>query len=254
MVKTALITGATSGIGEAVAELFASEGFNLIITGRRVALLTNLSKKLENQYKIKVLPLSFDVREKDQVDHYIGELPSPWNQIDILVNNAGLAVGLQPVNQGVLEDWERMIDTNIKGLLYMTRVVSNFMISRGSGHIINIGSIAGKSVYPNGNVYCATKFAVDALSKGMMMDLHSHNIKVSQICPGAVETEFSQVRFKGDTERAAEVYKGFTPLKAKDIADVILFIVKAPDHVNICDVVVMPSAQASPSIINRDKN
>jgi hypothetical protein len=254
MVKTALITGATSGIGEAVAELFASEGFNLIITGRRVALLTNLSKKLENQYKIKVLPLSFDVREKDQVDHYIGELPSPWNQIDILVNNAGLAVGLQPVNQGVLEDWERMIDTNIKGLLYMTRVVSNFMISRGSGHIINIGSIAGKSVYPNGNVYCATKFAVDALSKGMMMDLHSHNIKVSQICPGAVETEFSQVRFKGDTERAAEVYKGFTPLKAKDIADVILFIVKAPDHVNICDVVVMPSAQASPSIINRGKN
>ena len=254
MIKTALITGATSGIGKAVAEAFAAEGYNLILTGRRVSLLTNLSKSLEKEFGVKILPLSFDVRDKSQVDNYIGGLPTPWNEIDILVNNAGLAVGLNPVNQGVVDDWERMIDTNIKGLLYMSRVVSNLMINRSKGHIINIGSIAGKSVYPNGNVYCATKFAVDALSKGMLMDLHKYNIRVSQICPGAVETEFSEVRFKGDTQRAAEVYKGYEPLIAKDIADVILFVVQAPEHVNISDLVVMPTAQASPTMISKKES
>ncbi|MEN6619842.1 MAG: SDR family NAD(P)-dependent oxidoreductase [Rikenellaceae bacterium] len=251
MSKIALITGATSGIGEATADLFAKEGYDLIITGRRTATLSSVANKLEKNHQIKVLPLSFDVRELSQVEHYLENLPSPWNEIDVLVNNAGLAVGMQPINQGTIDDWERMIDTNIKGVLYVSKIVSNIMINRGGGHIINIGSIAGKSVYPNGNVYCASKHAVDALSKGMMMDLHSHNIRVSQVCPGAVETEFSQIRFKGDVDKAADVYKGFTPLSAKDIADVILFIVKAPSHVNISDVTVMPTAQASVSIINR---
>lgn len=251
MSRIALITGATSGIGEATAHAFAADGFDLIITGRRVALLSTLEKDLESKYGIKVLALSFDVRNLNQVEQYLGTLPKPWNEIDVLVNNAGLAVGLQPVQQGMFDDWERMIDTNIKGLLYVSKIVSNFMITRGKGHIINIGSIAGKSVYPNGNVYCATKHAVDALSEAMMMDLHSHNVKVSQVCPGAVETEFSQVRFKGDSERASNVYKGFVPLKAKDVADAILYIVKAPAHVNISDMVIMPAAQASVSIINR---
>jgi 3-hydroxy acid dehydrogenase / malonic semialdehyde reductase len=249
--KIALITGATSGIGEATALAFAKEGYDLILTGRRANLLSTLSSKLEEEYKIKVLSLNFDVREYSQVDKYLSNLPEPWYQIDILVNNAGLAVGLNPLNAGVVDDWERMIDTNIKGLLYVSRIVSNYMIKRKSGHIINIGSIAGKSTYPNGNVYCATKYAVDALSKGMMMDLNEYNIKVSQVCPGAVETEFSQVRFKGDTERAATVYNGFKPLCAGDIADVILYIVKAPAHVNISDVVILPAAQASATIFNR---
>ncbi|MHC1778735.1 MAG: SDR family NAD(P)-dependent oxidoreductase [Bacteroidales bacterium] len=251
MSKIALITGVTSGIGKAAAIVLAKEGFDLIITGRRVALLTELSKKLEKEYSIRVLPLSFDVREISQVEHFLGNLPENWNNIDLLINNAGLAVGLNPLNQGVIEDWERMIDTNIKGLLYVSRIVSNLMINRGGGQIINIGSIAGKAVYPNGNVYCATKHAVDALSRAMMMDLYTHNIRVSQISPGAVETEFSQVRFKGDNEKASNVYKGFTPLSAEDIADVIKFIVTSPPHINISDVVVMPSAQASVTMIDK---
>ena len=251
MAKIALVTGATSGIGEAVAFALGREGYNLIITGRRVALLSKLAKNLEATCKVKVLPLSFDVRELSQVEHYLGNLPSPWGEIDVLVNNAGLAVGLNPINNGIIDDWERMIDTNVKGLLYVSKIVSNIMIRRGFGQIINIGSIAGKDVYPNGNVYCASKHAVDALSRGMMMDLHKYNIRVSQVCPGAVETEFSNVRFKGDAEKAASVYKGFTPLAASDIAEVILFIVKSPAHVNISDVVVMPTAQAGVSIIDR---
>jgi len=251
MSKIALITGATSGIGKAASVTLAKEGFDLIITGRRVALLTELSKKLEKEYSVRVLPLSFDVRELSQVEHYLGNLPDNWKEIDLLINNAGLAVGLNPLNQGVIEDWERMVDTNIKGLLYVSRIVSNLMINRGGGQIINIGSIAGKAVYPNGNVYCATKHAVDALSRAMMMDLYMHNIRVSQISPGAVETEFSQVRFKGDNEKASNVYKGFTPLSAEDIADVIRYIVTAPSHVNISDVVVMPSAQASVTMIDK---
>ncbi|EKD31724.1 MAG: hypothetical protein ACD_77C00268G0002 [uncultured bacterium] len=251
MAKIALITGATSGIGEAVAHALGKEGFNLIVTGRRLALLSKLAKNIENSYKVKVIPLSFDIRELSQVEHYLGTLPPQWREIDVLINNAGLAVGLNPLNMGVIDDWERMIDTNIKGLLYVSKIISNMMIQRGFGQIINIGSIAGKDVYPNGNVYCASKHAVDALSRGMMMDLHKYNIRVSQVCPGAVETEFSNVRFKGDEEKAASVYKGFTPLCAKDVADVIVFIVKSPAHVNISDVIVMPTAQASVSIIDK---
>ncbi|MDD2491117.1 MAG: SDR family NAD(P)-dependent oxidoreductase [Bacteroidales bacterium] len=251
MEKIALVTGATSGIGEAIAYGLAKEGYDLIITGRRVAQLSRVAKKIQSEFKTKILSLSFDVRELNQVEHYLGSLPDKWQSIDLLVNNAGLAVGLNPVQQGVVDDWERMIDTNLKGLLYVSKIVSNLMIKRGSGHIINIGSIAGKDVYPNGNVYCATKHAVDALSRGMMMDMHKHNIKVSQVCPGAVETEFSMVRFKGDSEKASNVYKGFQPLIAKDIADVVLFVAKAPSHVNISDVTVMPIAQAGVSIIDK---
>jgi hypothetical protein len=251
MAKIALITGATSGIGKAVALTMAAEGFDIIATGRRASLLSELAKDIETKYKVRVLPLSFDVRDSSQVEHYLGKLSDNWSDISLLVNNAGLAVGLSSLNSGIIDDWERMIDTNIKGLLYVSKIISNIMIKRGGGHIINIGSIAGKSVYPGGNVYCATKYAVDALSKGMMMDLFTHNIKVSQICPGAAETEFSQVRFKGDTEKAAAVYKGFTPLSAEDIADVVKYVALAPPHVNISDVVIMPAAQASVSLIHR---
>lgn len=251
MAKIALITGATSGIGRAISSIMAKEGYDIIATGRRASLLSELSKELETNYKVRVLPLSFDVRDASQVEHYLGKISEKWSDISLLVNNAGLAVGLNPVNTGVVDDWERMVDTNIKGLLYVSRIVSSMMIKRGGGHIINIGSIAGKDVYPNGNVYCATKHAVDALSKGMMMDLYTHNIRVSQVCPGAAETEFSQVRFKGDLNKAADVYKGFTPLSAEDIADVVRYVALAPPHVNISDVVIMPTAQASVSLINR---
>lgn len=251
MAKIALITGATSGIGRAISSIMAKEGYDIIATGRRASLLSELSKELETKYKVRVLPLSFDVRDASQVEHYLGKISEKWSDISLLVNNAGLAVGLNPVNTGVVDDWERMVDTNIKGLLYVSRIVSSMMIKRGGGHIINIGSIAGKGVYPNGNVYCATKHAVDALSKGMMMDLYTHNIRVSQVCPGAAETEFSQVRFKGDLDKASDVYKGFTPLSAEDIADVVRYVALAPPHVNISDVVIMPTAQASVSLINR---
>jgi hypothetical protein len=252
MKKIALVTGATSGIGEAAAFALGRAGFNLIITGRRSSLLMKVTDQLKEEVKAEVLPLCFDVRELSDVEKYIGGLPENWKKIDLLINNAGLAVGLSPLNEGVIDDWERMIDTNIKGLLYMTRVVSGLMITNGGGHIINIGSIAGKTVYPNGNVYCATKYAVDALSKGMSMDLVKHKIKVSQICPGAVETEFSLVRFKGDKEKADDVYKGFKPLSASDVADAIAYIACAPAHVNISDLVIMPSAQASAVQIQRN--
>ena len=252
MSKIALITGATAGIGEAVAYTLAKEGFDLIITGRRASLLTTLSGELERGFDIRTLPLAFDVRDVSQVEHYLANLPAEWSGVELLINNAGLAVGLNPIDRGVLDDWERMIDTNIKGLLYVTRVISSGMVERGSGHIINIGSIAGKSVYLNGNVYCATKFAVDALSKGMMMDLNEKGIKVSQVCPGAVETEFSKVRFKGDEEKAANVYRGFEPLTAADVAEMVRYIVMAPEHVNISEVVIMPKAQASPNMIRRE--
>ena len=251
MRKIALITGATSGIGAAVAHALAKEKYDLIITGRRGDSLTNIAKRLGDKYEVKVLPLNFDVRGQSEVEKYLGNLPKEWQGIDVLVNNAGLAVGLDPINSGLVDDWERMIDTNIKGLLYVSRVVSALMAERGKGHIINIGSIAGKSVYPNGNVYCATKYAVDAISKGMMMDLNDKNIKVSQVCPGAVETEFSEVRFKGDSERAANVYKGFVPLKADDVADIIRYMVTAPEHVNLADVVILPSAQAAATMIRK---
>ena len=253
MSKIALITGATSGIGRATSIALAKDGVNLIITGRRDKILIDLANEIEREYQIKVLALPFDVRELSQVEQNLSNLPEFWRNIDILINNAGLAVGLNPLNSGVTEDWERMIDTNVKGLLYVSRVVAGLMIDRKrGGHIINIGSIAGKSVYPDGNVYCATKHAVDALSRAMSMDLFKHRIRVSQVSPGAVETEFSTVRFKGDSVRAANVYKGFTPLSAYDVAEVIRFVVNAPLHVNISDVVVMPSAQASATMINRE--
>ena len=251
MNKTALITGATSGIGRAVADIFAENKYNLIVTGRRSERLQELKAALERQHSISVLALCFDVRDNDEVVRNIESLPVEWRNIDVLVNNAGLAVGLNHIQDGVLDDWERMIDTNIKGLLYVTRAVSPLMIARNSGHIVNICSVAGKEVYENGNVYCATKHAVDALSKAMRIDMLGHNIKVTNICPGAVETEFSIVRFKGDTQRAAGTYKGIEPLTGRDIAECIYFAVSLPKHVCINDMMIMPAAQADSRTFNR---
>jgi oxidoreductase, short chain dehydrogenase/reductase family len=251
MNKIALITGATSGIGRAVADIFAENKYNLIVTGRRSERLQELKAALERQQGISVLALCFDVRSNDEVVRNIESLPVEWRNIDVLVNNAGLAVGLNHIQDGVLDDWERMIDTNIKGLLYVTRAVSPLMIARNSGHIVNICSIAGKEVYENGNVYCATKHAVDALSKAMRIDMLGHNIKVTNVCPGAVETEFSIVRFKGDTQRAAGTYRGIEPLTGRDIAECIYFAVSLPQHVCINDMMIMPTAQADSRTFNR---
>ena len=251
MNKTALITGATSGIGRAVADIFAENKYNLIVTGRRSERLQELKATLERQHGIEMLALCFDVRDNDEVVRNIASLPVEWRNIDVLVNNAGLAVGLNHIQEGVLDDWERMIDTNIKGLLYVTRAVSPLMVARNSGHIVNICSVAGKEVYENGNVYCATKHAVDALSKAMRIDMLGHNIKVTNICPGAVETEFSIVRFKGDTQRAAGTYKGIEPLTGRDIAECIYFAVSLPKHVCINDMMIMPTAQADSRTFNR---
>ncbi len=250
MGKIALITGATSGIGKATALKLAANGYDIVITGRRQDRLEELKKEIEKS-GTRVLALCFDVRDEDAVNTMLGELPAEWSAVDVLVNNAGLAAGLDPIQQGDSNDWNRMIDTNVKGLLYVTRCISQRMIDRKAGHIVNIGSIAGKEVYPNGNVYCATKHAVDALTKGMRMDLLPHGIKVTQVCPGAVETEFSIVRFHGDTSRADKVYEGFECLVAEDVADCIWFAVSRPAHVNINDMVVMPTAQASASVFYR---
>jgi 3-hydroxy acid dehydrogenase/malonic semialdehyde reductase len=252
MNKIALITGASSGIGEACAELFANESYDLVLTGRRLDRLENLAKKLNTKYNVDVTVSSFDVRNRDEVLSSLEGLSSKWKKVDVLINNAGLSQGLDPIQNGSLDDWDTMIDTNIKGLLYVSKVVSNWMINNKSGHIINIGSIAGKEVYPNGNVYCATKYAVDALNKAMRIDLLPHGIKVTAIHPGAVETEFSEVRFKGDKERAKKVYDGFKPLVAVDIAETIWFVVSRPAHVNINELIVMPTAQAAASIIFRE--
>lgn len=249
--KTICITGATAGIGQATARCLAKEGHRLILTGRRELSLTNFAKELSKEYGIDCLALSFDVRSRDEVKKAIDSLPSEWNKIDVLINNAGLAAGLSQVHDANLDDWDQMIDTNIKGLLYMTRLVSPGMVNRGEGHIINIGSIAGKEVYPNASVYCATKHAVDALSKGMRQDLLQYGIKVTAVHPGAVETEFALVRFKGDEERARKVYEGFEPLHAEDIAETILFALSRPPHVNIDDILIMPSAQANATLIRR---
>lgn len=251
MSKIALITGATSGIGEATAIEFAKHEYNLIITGRRAGRLVELAKKISQEYSVKVQTLVFDVRVHASVIESIDSLPEGWKNIDILVNNAGLASGLDPIQDGDVEDWEKMIDTNVKGLLYVSKSVIPLMIQRKKGHIINIGSIAGKEVYANGNVYCASKHAVEALTKSMRIDLLKEGIKVSSVSPGLVETEFSQVRFHGDTERAAEVYKGFEPLNAEDIAETIWFIASRPVHVNINDVLIMPTVQASSVYINK---
>jgi len=243
--KLALITGATSGIGRAVAIKLAENNFNLILTGRRNELLETLKREIEVKYKRDVLTLNFDIRSKESVDKAIDTLPERWRKIDILINNAGLAVGLNHIQDGVVDDWERMIDTNIKGLLYITRKVSPIMIELGKGHIVNIGSIAGTQVYENGNVYCASKHAVHALSQGMREDMLKYGIKVTEIRPGMIETEFSLVRFKGDKELAKKTYDGITPLFADDIAEAILFAVTRPDHVCINDMEITPTAQAN---------
>ncbi|MXV17792.1 SDR family NAD(P)-dependent oxidoreductase [Hufsiella ginkgonis] len=245
MSKLALITGATSGIGEAAAIWFAKSGYDLIITGRRADRLAALSASLKAAYPVKIKTLVFDVRERDAVETSLNSLDAGWQKVDVLVNNAGLSQGLEPINEGNTTDWETMIDTNIKGLLYVSRIVSNWMIEHKKGHIVNLGSIAGKQTYANGNVYCATKHAVDSLSQAMRIDLLPHLIRVTAIHPGAVETEFSEVRFKGDKERAKKVYEGFQPLAAADIADVIGYVVSCPPHVNINDLLIMPTAQAN---------
>ncbi|WP_163708322.1 SDR family NAD(P)-dependent oxidoreductase [Mangrovibacterium lignilyticum] len=242
--KIALITGATAGIGLETARILAKNSYNLILTGRRKDRLEELKAELSSD-SVEIELLQFDVRSKLAVDEALASLPADWKKIDLLVNNAGLAAGMDPVNNADVDDWEQMIDTNVKGLLYVTRTVSNWMIDRQSGHIISISSIAGKEAYPMGSVYCGTKHAVSAISKAMRIELAPHNIKVSTVCPGAVETEFSLVRFKGDEERASKVYDGFTPLFAKDIAETIYFVVSRPAHVNIDDILVMPTAQAS---------
>lgn len=251
MSKIALVTGATSGIGDATAMIFAENGINVIITGRREERLNILKNKLESM-NVRVLTLCFDVRDEEEVNKNLKNLPAEWKEIDILVNNAGLAAGLSTFQEGDTDDWNRMIDTNVKGLVYVTRAISPGMVERKRGHIINIGSIAGKEVYPNGNVYCATKHAVDAITKGMRIDMLPHNIKVTQVCPGAVETEFSIVRFHGDKNRADKVYEGFECLVAQDVAECIWFVASRPKHVNINDMIVMPTAQASGSIFHKE--
>jgi len=251
MSKTALITGATSGIGKATAELFAENGIHVVLCGRRQQRLDELQKTLGSKSKIHVL--NFDVRDKETVSKAINSLPEDFSKIDILVNNAGNAHGLDTIDQGSLEDWDAMLDINVKGLLYISKAIIPQMVTRKAGHIINIGSTAGKEVYPKGNVYCASKHAVDAINQGMRMDLNAYGIRVGAVNPGLVETEFSNVRFKGDEVRAETVYKGFQALKAEDIADIIHFVVTRPYHVNIADLVVMPTAQASSTILNKNQ-
>ena len=251
MNKTALITGATSGIGKATAELFANQGINLILCGRRQERLDNLHSELSK--KVKVETLNFDVRDKDKVLESITSLSGDFSDIDILVNNAGNAHGLDFANEASLDDWDAMLDINVKGLLYVTKAVLPKMVKKNSGHIINIGSLAGKEVYPRGNVYCASKHAVDAINQGLRIDLNSHGIRVGAINPGLVETEFSDVRFKGDGERAKTVYQGYEPLKANDIAEIIHFVVTRPLHVNITDLLVLPTAQASSTIVKKQQ-
>ena len=251
--KIALVTGATAGIGRATAKKLASIEYNVIITGRRKDRLNKLSKEIKEQYNVDVLALSFDVRNFDEVEKFLGNLESKWKDIDVLVNNAGLALGFGPISDGNIEDWDTMIDTNIKGLLYVSKVIIREMIRRKQGHIINIGSVAGKEVYYHGNVYCATKHAVDALSKSMRIDLLPYNIKVTNIAPGMVDTEFSLVRYKGNEEKASKIYRGFEPLHAEDIADTIEFVVTRPEHVTINDILIMPTAQANTSHLKREE-
>lgn len=250
MNKTALITGATSGIGKATAKIFATEGINLILCGRRQNRLDELREELSE--KVDVTNLNFDVRDKEAVKEQIGSLPAAFQTIDILINNAGNAHGLDYIQDGDPEDWDAMIDINVKGLLYVSRQILPKMVERQSGHVINIGSTAGKEVYQKGNVYCASKHAVDALNNSMRLDLNGTGVKVGAISPGMVETEFSDVRFKGDHKRAEKVYQNYNPLKPEDIADIIRFVVTRPYRVNIADVMVMPTDQASSTII--DKN
>jgi 3-hydroxy acid dehydrogenase / malonic semialdehyde reductase len=248
MNKIAFITGATSGIGRATALLLAQNGFDIIAAGRREERLQELQAAITN---VRVKTLVFDVRDKEAVQAAVAGLPEDWRQIDVLLNNAGNAHGLSPIQDGEEADWEMMLDINVKGLLYVSKAIMPLMIARKKGHIINLGSVAGKEVYANGNVYCASKFAVEAITQGMRIDLNKEGIKVSEINPGAVNTEFSEVRFKGDKSRADAVYQGFQPLMAEDIAEVILFVVTRPAHVNLADVIILPTAQASATVLHR---
>ncbi|MEP2278481.1 SDR family NAD(P)-dependent oxidoreductase [Maribacter sp.] len=250
MTKTAFITGATSGIGKSTAILFAQNGIDLVLCGRRQDRLDALKEELGKE--VQVHTLNFDIRNKDSVKEAVDSLPKEFAEIDILINNAGNAHGMDTIQEGSIDDWDAMLDINVKGLLYVSKAVIPQMVARKSGHIINIGSTAGKEVYPKGNVYCASKHAVDAINQGMRIDLNGTGVRVGAVNPGLVETEFSNVRFKGDEDRADKVYKGFQPLKPEDIADIIHFVVTRPYHVNIADLVVMPTAQASSTIV--DKN
>jgi NADP-dependent 3-hydroxy acid dehydrogenase YdfG len=243
--KLALITGATSGIGKATAFKLAESGYDLIITGRRVKLLMDLEILIQRNYKRRCLSLNFDIRNSKELDTAMNKLPSDWRKIDLLINNAGLALGLDPIHKGDLSHWEQMIDTNIKGLLQISKIVLQGMVERKSGHIINISSIAGKEAYGNGSVYCATKHAVEAITKSMRIDLLPFGIKVSSVAPGMVNTEFSTVRFGGDRAKAYATYNGLSPLTADDIAETITWIATRPKHVNINDVLIMPTAQAN---------
>jgi NADP-dependent 3-hydroxy acid dehydrogenase YdfG len=245
MSKIALITGATSGIGAASSHLLAANGYDLILTGRRNKRLVELERVLASKYKAKCLLLCFDVTKPEQVQSSLESLTENWKAVDVLINNAGLAVGMDTVDNGEIEDWERMIDTNVKGLLYVTRTVTPWMKQRKSGHIINISSLAGKEAYPMGGVYCGTKHAVQAISHAMRIELLPFGIKVGTVAPGMVDTEFSNVRFKGDDTRAKSVYNGLTPLSPVDVAETILFMITRPAHVNIDDVLIMPTAQGS---------
>ncbi len=252
MTKTVFITGASSGIGQACAEVLAKEGYNLLLCARRLNRLEALKDTLLAAYPtIQIHIFELDVRDAEQVAHQINGLPPAWKKINILINNAGLSQGLDPIQDGDIGDWDRMIDTNVKGLLYVSKSVIPLMDTENSAHIVNLGSIAGKEVYPNGNVYCATKHAVDALTKAMRIDLLAQGIKVTSIDPGMVETEFSEVRFHGDRERAKNVYNGVQPLTGKDIAETILFVITRPAHVNINDLLIMPTAQATGTLVNR---
>ncbi len=250
MKKTALITGASSGIGKATARAFASQKFDLILCGRRQDALKELKTELSKL--VSVTTLCFDIRDKSEVFKQIESLPKEFRNVDILVNNAGNAHGLNSIQEGNTDDWDAMIDINVKGLLYVSKAIIPGMVERKSGHIINIGSTAGKEVYPNGNVYCASKFAVDAINQAMRIDLNKAGIRVGAVNPGMTKTDFSKVRFKGDEERAQKVYEGFQPLLPEDIADIITFVVSRPYHVNIADLTVMPTAQASSTIVNKD--
>ncbi|MCW3081979.1 MAG: family NAD(P)-dependent oxidoreductase [Segetibacter sp.] len=245
MHKIVLITGVTSGFGKAIAEKFASGSWNCIITGRRADKLHAIADELREKFSVRVLSLVFDVRHNDEVKQNLGNLPDEWKDIDVLVNNAGLALGRDTFDKGSIHDWDTMIDTNVKGLLYVTKAVVPYMIAKNAGHIINIGSVAGKEVYESGNVYCASKYAVDAISKSLRIDLLSHKIKVTALHPGAADTEFSLVRYKGDADKAKQTYEGFTPLYAQDIADIAWYCVSLPSHVCINDLVVTCTAQAN---------
>ncbi|PQA59689.1 SDR family NAD(P)-dependent oxidoreductase [Siphonobacter curvatus] len=250
MSRTAFITGATSGIGRATAFAFAELGYRLLLHGRRQERLDELKEKLQD--KVEVYTLNFDVRYREDVEEAFSRVPESWQEIDILVNNAGNAHGLGPIQENDPDDWDAMIDGNVKGILYVSKLVMPGMIARRSGHIINISSVAGKQTYPNGTVYCASKSAVESISQGMRMDLNPFGVKVTNIAPGAVETEFSLVRFKGDDKRADLVYQGFTPLSAEDIAETITFVVTRPPHVVLADILIFPTAQASAMLLKKD--